>query len=130
MLVVGPRFNFLTANSVADDFSLPQLTNALGQGIGGLVIVANLTGPDCGPNNAPTTCTIDTVLSRQVVTAPFASTVSVPGPTIGQRVPSIASACTGSLKDAAGLLEEANMRLTASITIVILSAAPTSADSI
>jgi hypothetical protein len=77
VLVVGPRFNFLTANSVADDFSLPQLTNALGQGIGGLVIVANLTGPSCGPNNAPTTRTVDTALSRQVVTAPFASTVSV-----------------------------------------------------
>jgi hypothetical protein len=92
---VGPGFNFPTANSVADDFSLPQLTNALGQGIGGLVIVANLTGPDCGPNNAPTTCTIDTVLSRQVVTAPFASTVSVPGPTIGQGGPGIASACIG-----------------------------------
>ena len=36
MPVVGPGFNFPTANSVADDFSLPQLTNALGQGIGGL----------------------------------------------------------------------------------------------
>jgi hypothetical protein len=84
---VGPGFNFPTANSVADDFSLPQLTNALGQDIGGLVIVANLTGPNCGPNNAPTTCTIDTALSRQVVTAPFASTVSGPGPTIGQGVP-------------------------------------------
>jgi hypothetical protein len=128
--VVGPGFNFPTANSVADDFSLPQLINALGQDIGGLVIVANLTGPDCGPNNTPTTCTIDTTLSRQVVTAPFASTVSVPGPTIGQRVPSIASACTGSLKDAAGLLEEANMRLTTLISILIRSTAPTSADSI
>jgi hypothetical protein len=58
--VVGPGFNFPTANSVADDFSMPQLTNALGQGIGGLVLVANLTGPNCGPNNAPTTSTIDT----------------------------------------------------------------------
>ena len=95
MPVVGPGFNFPTANSVADDFSLPQLANALGQGIGGVVIAVNLTGPDCGPNNAPTTCTIDTALSRQVVTAPFASTVSVPGPTIGQGVPSIASACIG-----------------------------------
>jgi len=95
VLVVGPRFNFLTANSVADDFSLPQPTNTLGQGIGGLGIVANLTGPNCGPNNAPTTCTIDTALSRQVVTAPFASTVSVPGPTIGQGVPGIAFACIG-----------------------------------
>ena len=66
MPVVGPGFNFPTANSVADDFSMPQLTNALGQGIGGLVLVANLTGPNCGPNNA-TTCTIDTALSRQVV---------------------------------------------------------------
>jgi hypothetical protein len=65
---VGPGFNFPTANSVADDFSLPQLTNALGQGIGGLVIAVNLTGPNWGPNNAPTTCTIDTALSRQVVT--------------------------------------------------------------
>ena len=36
MPVVGPGFNFPTANSVADDFSLPQLTNALGQGIGGV----------------------------------------------------------------------------------------------
>jgi hypothetical protein len=61
----------------------------------GLVIVANLTGQNCGPNNAPTTCTIDTALSRQVVTAPCASTVSVPGPTIGQGVPGIASACIG-----------------------------------
>ena len=95
MPVVGPGLNFPIANSVADDFSLPQLTNALGQGIGGLVLVANLTGPNCGPNNTPTTCTIDTALSRQVVTAPFASTVSVPGPTIGQGVPSIASACIG-----------------------------------
>jgi hypothetical protein len=47
--VVGPRFNFPTANSVADDFSRPQPTNALGQGIGGSVIVANLIGPNCGP---------------------------------------------------------------------------------
>ena len=75
MPVVGPGLNFPIANSVADDFSLPQLTNALGQDI---IIVANLTGPNCGPNNAPTTCTIDTALSRQVVTAPFASTVSKP----------------------------------------------------
>ena len=134
MPVVGPGFNFSTANSVADDFSRPQLTNPSGQGIGGLVIVANLTGPNCGPNNAPTTCTIDTALSRQVVTAPFASTVSVPGPTIGQGVPwhsfCLYRPAAGSLKDPAVLLEEANMRLTALISILILSTAPTLADSI
>ena len=36
----------------------------------------------------------------------------------------------GSLKDPAGLFEEADMRLTALISILILSTAPTSADSI
>jgi hypothetical protein len=51
--VVWPGFNFPTANSVADDFSLPQLTNAWGKASVG-VIAVNLTGPNCGPNNAPT----------------------------------------------------------------------------
>ena len=101
MPVVWPGFNFPTANSVADDFSLPQLANALGQGIGGVVIAVNLTGPDCGPNNAPTTCTIDTALSRQGRSCPPSTRHSgavssrPPSGCLAREALSIASACIG-----------------------------------
>ena len=154
MPVVGPGFNFPTANSVADDFSLPQLTNALRQGIGGVGhrrqldraelrsqqrtdhlyhrhgIVASsrdrtvrLDGFSTWTNYWPGSPWHSFCLYR-----PDVACEATPNPNSRPNVsgPQLAA----SLNDPAGLLEEANMRLTASITIVILSAAPTSADSI